>query len=968
MDDLDVLARGYGFRPQGKSNPMRSEAGDRRSASTRSSFTAIYDDDHGGRGGDGGFFNGGPPKYYSYSNSNSSKPSSGMDDFDYDSIFNSSAAPASGGNSNSTKTTSAPVYDKPVYDDDIFNGLPGVKSKSVSSASMGRFDDDGFSSVASPPGWSSTGNSNTRIDEPDDLLGKLGQSEGETRKTSSTSTGFEFLDNLTRKEPVPEVKSSSRSSSSRGFDDILNGLGSGNPASSKRPVSESSRDPKSSSNVIHDPFVVLETSSPVSSTPGIFTDPLEEIGNLGKSGTTKPDTSAAAGGVFDFLDPLNGFGTSATPFSPDKSRMEKEKSPSRSSSRVSETQTAGNREHILRSSFKQSESHFQRNAPEESLHDSPLFDMPNASANAPQNSVRQNASSPPPVSEKLNGTNSQPDMSPRSEEHAQQYDDVWLTVSEVPLFTQPTSAPPPSRPPPPIPRRTSTLETGSFPSNARKKSDDFASPPGYSAYAQSPKGFPDASKGAPGSQIDELEDFARGSTRNSVDKVNFHSGEEMNASSAAVASAAAMKEAMDIAEAKFRHAKEVREREYAKVARSRESTQLDKDEQAMLDAQEREFRENQERLEQEQRKREEEEREKRRLEKERERERAREIENARARQAVERATREARERAAAEARLKADRAAQAVAREKAERQAVLRAQAEARERLAAEAKERVEKAAAEAREKANAEAREKEARDRAAAEAQRRAERAAAERATAEARERAAAEARGKAANAARTDQQRYDNNDLESFFGAGSRPSSAPRPRASSPDTNKPNTSNAPNMRKTSSAANVLDDLSSLIGVPGAATFEEIPGESAERRKARWEREERVRKRAMEAVAEKNKRDLEAKEEQEKRDKLAETMDIEIKRWAAGKEGNLRALLSTLQYVLWPECGWQPVSLTDLITAISVKKVYRKATLCIHPDKVQQKGATSEQKYVAAKVFDLLKEAWNKFNSEELF
>lgn len=59
---------------------------------------------------------------------------------------------------------------------------------------------------------------------------------------------------------------------------------------------------------------------------------------------------------------------------------------------------------------------------------------------------------------------------------------------------------------------------------------------------------------------------------------------------------------------------------------------------------------------------------------------------------------------------------------------------------------------------------------------------------------------------------------------------------------------------------------------------------------------------------------------------------------------------------VLWPECGWQPVSLTDMITAPAVKKVYRKATLCIHPDKVQQKGATLQQKYVAEKVFDLLK------------
>ncbi|CAH2041106.1 unnamed protein product, partial [Thlaspi arvense] len=59
---------------------------------------------------------------------------------------------------------------------------------------------------------------------------------------------------------------------------------------------------------------------------------------------------------------------------------------------------------------------------------------------------------------------------------------------------------------------------------------------------------------------------------------------------------------------------------------------------------------------------------------------------------------------------------------------------------------------------------------------------------------------------------------------------------------------------------------------------------------------------------------------------------------------------------VLWPQCGWQPVSLMDLITGAAVKKVYRKATLCIHPDKVQQKGATLQQKYIAEKVFDLLK------------
>jgi hypothetical protein len=41
---------------------------------------------------------------------------------------------------------------------------------------------------------------------------------------------------------------------------------------------------------------------------------------------------------------------------------------------------------------------------------------------------------------------------------------------------------------------------------------------------------------------------------------------------------------------------------------------------------------------------------------------------------------------------------------------------------------------------------------------------------------------------------------------------------------------------------------------------------------------------------------------------------------------------------------------------AATVKKEYRKATLCIHPDKVQQKGVNLQQKYIAYPEFDLLK------------
>lgn len=65
---------------------------------------------------------------------------------------------------------------------------------------------------------------------------------------------------------------------------------------------------------------------------------------------------------------------------------------------------------------------------------------------------------------------------------------------------------------------------------------------------------------------------------------------------------------------------------------------------------------------------------------------------------------------------------------------------------------------------------------------------------------------------------------------------------------------------------------------------------------------------------------------------------------------------------VLWPKSGWKPVPLVDIIEGNAVKRSYQKALLYLHPDKLQQKGASSEQKYMAAKVFEILQVF--KFNS----
>lgn len=391
------------------------------------------------------------------------------------------------------------------------------------------------------------------------------------------------------------------------------------------------------------------------------------------------------------------------------------------------------------------------------------------------------------------GKNTTVDQSPEFNQPIETRDDIWLTVSEIPLQTQPTSAPPPSRPPPPLVIKKAPL--GAY--TKRKENESFH---------DSTQSHPYNEKSAKPASVDELEDFAMGKPKTYTQVTQHHedfffNGEELQKK---LAAEAAMKEAMHRAEARFKHAKEARGIDRgAKVSRNEEYI----DEKKNLDGEDLEDTQRQEGSDHERTLKEREgKEEEKRLEKEREQEVDREREKAR--QAAARAIREARDRAGAEARLKAERAA-AETRQRAERAAVQRAAAEARERAAAVAIERAEKAAVEAREKAAAEAKEREraaaevrekaaaearektaaearekaaaeartAVERAAAEARLRAQRAAVERAAAEARERAAAAARERAATSAAAAVREHQKveNDLESFFSmGGARASSA--------------------------------------------------------------------------------------------------------------------------------------------------------------------------------------------------
>jgi len=86
------------------------------------------------------------------------------------------------------------------------------------------------------------------------------------------------------------------------------------------------------------------------------------------------------------------------------------------------------------------------------------------------------------------------------------------------------------------------------------------------------------------------------------------------------------------------------------------------------------------------------------------------------------------------------------------------------------------------------------------------------------------------------------------------------------------------------------------------------------------------------------------------------------IKNWGEknGKKNNLRVLLSTLHEVLWEESGWEKITYGAIITPAQVKKVYRKAIMVVHPDKVHL--GTAEQKMLAQRIFECLRESFDVF------
>ena len=67
----------------------------------------------------------------------------------------------------------------------------------------------------------------------------------------------------------------------------------------------------------------------------------------------------------------------------------------------------------------------------------------------------------------------------------------------------------------------------------------------------------------------------------------------------------------------------------------------------------------------------------------------------------------------------------------------------------------------------------------------------------------------------------------------------------------------------------------------------------------------------------------------------LTDQVDAKLIAWKGTKSDNLRALLGSLDKVLWEGAGWKKVNMGDLVMPNKVKIIYMKAIAKVHPDKV---------------------------------
>eukprot|EP00249_Psilotum_nudum_P023816 c28992_g2_i1 orf=2-1882(-) len=599
MEDFaTILQRDYGLKPQGKSAPMtaikntagidstgtinrsgsvgRGKSSGGSGRSSKSSTPIIGESLHddllfGGNGarpssrstlgsGAGDLLGGasvayrdvfgGPPQY-----SSSSLASQSPSMQNYDDIFGMPTKVSTSG-----RGSSLPLFDAPVFDDDIFGGVPGVRNASVAY-------DDVFN------GGSGAGSSPAAFE---DLLGGFGVME--TKPTVSTRTSSQRTNTLNSGESL---------TGDSVYDELLPGFG--NIDSAKARSADAKHSQRAPLGIINDspqkaadkPFVVLDADPVVS---GGSTVPLSDLNPFNIS-SRPPSASSTKASMNGLTDGIPGFGDASSPVPPisaestnksastfrDPLKRSETDSPSRSAFTKESSEAKSVRRNHAGTNFASDQGKPSTNGVK--------FDV-DASVDKSEEATTGSPSRKGQQLRKMENVTLKAEE-PRQltkVEKKRNVDEFWITVNDVKLATQPSTVPPPSRSPP-IP--------GSRPTLASKKqegSQDGTSnlneshqQPGGISWQTSKVTVDPGSKEVSNTSnmIDELEEFASGGSRSRKEgNVMASTGiedEQVEGSTAVAASTAAMKDALERAEAKLKLARETRDRDRERDEREREA-------------------------------------------------------------------------------------------------------------------------------------------------------------------------------------------------------------------------------------------------------------------------------------------------------------------------------------------------------------------------------------------------------------
>ena len=142
------------------------------------------------------------------------------------------------------------------------------------------------------------------------------------------------------------------------------------------------------------------------------------------------------------------------------------------------------------------------------------------------------------------------------------------------------------------------------------------------------------------------------------------------------------------------------------------------------------------------------------------------------------------------------------------------------------------------------------------------------------------------------------------------------------------------------------------------------LAGKSANVASAVQNRVNEMKSSQEKAVNEMREREAAKLKSEDEEDKVRQRLEPKIRAWSEehGKKKQLRALLASMDKVLWPGAKWKPVNLGDLLEDKKVKLAFHKASRVVHPDKTMSLGP--EERFIAKRIFDALSQAKTEFDN----